>query len=506
MKKNAAHIPGKLFFLFIFLFPVLQVTAQTISVTIKVTNQKKEPLIYATISVINRADSSQIIKKVADSSGKATFQLVKNGQYTISITSVNYQPIEKGILVLGNQNLFSFVAERLPKTMDAAVVTAKKPLMRQEDDKTIIEPESLAAASTNGYEIIEKTPGLFVDQDGNIYISSLTPATVQINGRDMKMSTADIATMLKNLPPNSIARIEIVKTPSAKYDASGSGGIVNVVLKKGVKLGMTGSVTAGMQQGIYGNQFIGFNLNNNDGKKTSYINLSVGNRNNYERINTNRLFAIDSMLSQEAYTKYPARSAYTAFGITWEIGKKWEITYDGSINYNNYKNRSENNNSIRKISTAQILYNSLNKVNNDGYSLSLGSGFESKLKIDTLGSEWTNDTYFTYSKNNSNQDYFTNYLNAPWLTLTGGDGSANNSRNYFTGRSDLKLKLKKKLPSKQEYRQQYIHIITKQIISKKATISAQKILPEPIHSGIMKTSIHFTCRDQKRLERILLSN
>src|SRR5215218_1559615 len=118
--------------------------------------------------------------------------------------------------------------------------------MRQEDDKTIIDPENLASSSINAYEILEKTPGLFVDQDGNIYLNSTTPATVYINGREQKMSTADIATMLKSLPPNSIASIEIMRTPSSKYDASGSGGIVNVILKKGVRIGFTGSVNAGM--------------------------------------------------------------------------------------------------------------------------------------------------------------------------------------------------------------------------------------------------------------------
>jgi hypothetical protein len=203
-------------------------------------------------------------------------------------------------------------------------------------------------------------------------------------------------------------------------------------------------VNAGLQQGTYGNQFIGFNLNNNTGKKTSYINFNYGKRNNYERINTNRLFAVDSVLNQDAYTKYPANSIYTAFGMTWEPGKKWEVTYDGSLNYNNYNNQTENRNSIRKISTSQLLSNSLNQVTNKGYSLSLGSGIETKYKIDTIGSEWTNDTYFTHSKNNSDQAYFTNDLNAPWLVFTSGDGNADNNRDFFTGRSDLILKLKKK--------------------------------------------------------------
>ena len=136
-------------------------------------------------------------------------------------------------------------------------MTSKRPLMRQEDDKTIVDPENLALSSTNAFEILEKTPALFVDQDGNIYLNSTTPAKVYINGREQKMSTADIATMLKSLPPNAIATIEILRTPSARYDASGSGGIVNVVLKKGVRIGLTGSANVGFNQGEYGNRFIG---------------------------------------------------------------------------------------------------------------------------------------------------------------------------------------------------------------------------------------------------------
>jgi iron complex outermembrane receptor protein len=443
MIKNIRLLFPKLFFVFAFFSICYLSSGQEIPVTIKIINTKKEPVTFATIAVMNRTDSTQTIKKVADSTGKAVFQLKKGGQYTVSITSVNYQPIEKGIIISGGQNLFSFTTEPLPKSLQGVVVTSKKPLMHQEDDKTIVDPEILAEASTNAYEIIEKTPGLFVDQDGNIYISSLTPATVQINGRDMKMSAEDMATMLKNLPPNSISKIEIVRTPSAKYDASGSGGIVNVVLKKGVKLGITGSVNAGMQQGIYGNQLIGFNLNKNDGKKTSHINFNVGKRNNYERINTDRLFAVDSMLSQDAFTKYPANSIYGAFGMTWELGKKWEVTYDGDLNYNKFDNLSENKNSILKLSTTQLLSKSLNNVENDGFNLSMGSGIETKYKIDTSGSEWTNDTYYTHSINNSDQDFSTSY-SIPALPGTNGDGSTRSSRDYITARSDLKLKMKKK--------------------------------------------------------------
>src|SRR5687768_9210945 len=118
------------------------------------------------------------------------------------------------------------------------------------------------------------------------------------------MSTADIATILKSLPPNSILSIEIMRTPSAKYDASGSGGIVNVVLKKGVKIGMTGSVHGGFNQGRFGNRQLGFNINNSNGKLSTYLNLQYSLRNNFEEIITDRIFTTDSLLSQNAYTTY----------------------------------------------------------------------------------------------------------------------------------------------------------------------------------------------------------
>jgi iron complex outermembrane receptor protein len=416
--------------------------AQTSSISIRVTGPKKELVPFASITIKNRIDSTQTFTKAGDSTGNAVIELAK-GQYIVLISAVNYQPMEKGIAVTSTQQSFGFTLESSGKTMETVVVTAQRPLIRQEDDKTIVDPEPIASTSTNGYEIIEKTPGLFVDQDGNIYISSMTPATVQINGRDMKMSAADIATMLKNLPPNSISRIEIVRTPSARYEASGSGGVVNVVLKKGVKIGITGSINAGFQQGKYGNQFLGFNLNNNNGKRTSYVNMNAGRRDSYEQIITDRFFAPDSVLSQDALTRYPGNNFYTAFGTTWELSKKWELTYDGTVSYNNYRNNSENENIIRKISTNQEISNSMNRVNNRGYNFSAGTGFETKYKIDSLGSEWTNDFFFTHSENRSDQVFTTNYY-SPVSALTGGDGSADNKRNYFTGRSDVKLKLKDK--------------------------------------------------------------
>lgn len=444
MKKFSARISENRIRALLFTFTTivsLSLFSQEIPVRLKIINSKNEPVPYASFVVIKRSDSTQMQKKAADSSGTVKFSLVKNAQYIVRISSTNYQPVEKGITVTSEHSFFSFVAESLSKTMKEVVVTSKAPLMRQEDDKTIVDPEPIAAASTNAYEILEKTPGVFVDQDGNVYLSSMTPATIYINGREMKMSTADIVTMLKNLPPNTISKIEILRTPSAKYDASGTGGVVNIVLKKGVKLGMTGSITAGLQQGSYGNQFLSFNLNNNNGKKSSFINLNYSRRNSFEQIATNRIFAPDSMLAQVAYTKYPGNSWFGSYGISSEWKKNWDVDFDGHVSYNDFNNNTDNLSAIKTVSNSDTLTNSLNRVNNNGFSLSINNGFEVTKKIDTAGSQWDNDFSYGYNQSNSRQAFSTIYY-SPQLFSTAGDGTGDYIRNLFAIKSDLKLKMK----------------------------------------------------------------
>src|SRR5204863_6620313 len=185
-----------------------------VSVRFKIINVKKEPVPYSTVNVVSIVDTSKQIQKISDSTGSVLFELEEQQVYVVRISSVNYKPFEKTITIKQENETFLFTLQPASNKLSTVVITATKPLTRQEDDKTIVDPEPLAAASTNAYEILEKTPGIFVDQDGNVYISSMTPAAVYINGREMKMSTTDIATMLKNLPPNAVSKIEILRTPS----------------------------------------------------------------------------------------------------------------------------------------------------------------------------------------------------------------------------------------------------------------------------------------------------
>jgi len=432
IKTGSHHV---IFFLF-FLAPTLLAAQQT-SVNINVIDQKSSPVPFASVSVMSAMDTTRQMKEATDSAGVARF-ILSPGQYIIAVSSVNYVTHQRGIAVLpGKMDLT--VSLEPSKELAGVTVRSSRPLMRQEDDKTIIDPHNLVESSTSGYEVIEKTPGLFMDQDGNIYVHSTTPATILVNGRELKMSTADIASMLKSLPPNSIQSIEIVRTPSAKYDASGSGGVVNVILKKGVRLGLTGSVNAGMQQGTYGNQFAGFNINTNSGRFSTYLNFNFTKRNSLEQIKTDRIFAPDTLLAQDAFTKYPSDVYYTGIGLSYEPTKSWQFSYDGRFSYTKFHNKTENESIIRKISTGEILTNNMNNTGHEGHTLVINNGANAKYKIDTLGSEWVTDISHTYASSPSAQVFITSFY-LPSIPAFEGDGDIGSKRNAFSIQSDLIFK------------------------------------------------------------------
>ena len=139
----SAFLPGKSF-------------AQNTAVTIKVINKQTQPVLYATVKVVPVNDSLHYFEKVTDSSGIAIFDLMQANRYKVTVTSVNYSPVQKGITIKNDPASFTFLLENATKTLDAVVIQSTKPLMRQEDDKTIVDPENLAASSTSGYEVLEK--------------------------------------------------------------------------------------------------------------------------------------------------------------------------------------------------------------------------------------------------------------------------------------------------------------------------------------------------------------
>jgi hypothetical protein len=433
----------KIIFTAIFCICVYSVFAQNTKTVFHITDKIYSPLWNATISVISKKDSTNILNKISDTLGNAQLTLV-NGAYKVTVAAVGYKPLEKNITVSQTQNRFNLPLEIDVKAMTGVVVTARKSLMRQEDDKTIVDPENLANSSTNAYEVMEKIPGIYIDQDGNIMLNSTSPSAIWINGREQKMSNADIATLLKSLPPNSIEKIEIVRTPSARYDASGGGGIVNIVLKKNIKLGTTGSISSSISQGRYGNQQLSFNLNNSNGDLSTYLNMNVEKHNSYDESSSQRFFAPDSVVNQHPYSTHPGYGSFVGFGLNNRFNKQWDVSLDTRFSANRSFDDNLNNSSIEKISTSSVLSSNQSRFENNGGSVNFSQGISSKYKIDSLGSEWMNDLSYTFVPNNNNQD-LSNAVLTPLSYISLVNGDLANKSHFLSFQSNLIKKYAKKL-------------------------------------------------------------
>ena len=409
---------------------------------VRLSNRAGENIIGATITLISERDSSVRWIRVTDTIGKARFPF-QSGKYRLTAEAISYRPINK-LVTLSSSEEIKFIMEQDASIMQGVVITGRKPLMRQEDDKTIVDPEPIVLGSTSAYEVMEKIPGLFMDQEGNIFLNSTSPSAIWINGREQRMGVAEIAVILKSLPPNAIDRIELIRTPSARYDASGGGGIVNVILKKNIRIGLTGSLSAGLNQGTYGNQFVGFNLNNSDGKTSSYLNTNINLRNNFDQINTSRQIGIDSLLKQFSRTSLPGKGLYLGGGVNREFTSRFSAGFDTRLSLNSSQGNNENPTEVFQKGSAVPYFSNISTTNTRSKGVNLNQGFSAKLKLDTIGSEWKHDLSYSFDPGNSNQKLVNQFL-IPVIFRTDLKGETNSQSHLLIYQTNLVQKLKGKL-------------------------------------------------------------
>ena len=424
------------------LFASKNVLGQAVQVKFIVTKNNNEVVQNSTAQILKNTDSSVLFSRILKQN--TAFLLAPNNDYFVRITAVGIAPIFKKIQILYADTTLAISATATSKNLDAVVVKSTKPLVRQEDDKTIVDAEPIASTSTNAYEVLEKTPGAILDQDGNVYLNSATPATIQINGREVRLSAQDLTTLLKSLPANSISKIEILRTPSAKYDAASSGGIVNIVLKKGVKLGTNGSIDASYYQGKYATKSTGFNINKNDSKLNTYLSYSITQRENFFSINSERVNdAANILFKQNAITKFKATSHYIGGGLDYKINGKWNLNYDVRFSANAGKNNVNNAIDIFKLNNNTRIGENISQIQNADPTKFIGNTITTKLKIDSAGSEWTNSLEYTYFTLQNEQQYQNLNINPARNTLF-GDGDIANKKNIVVLKTDAVFKLKNK--------------------------------------------------------------
>jgi hypothetical protein len=217
-------------------------------------------------ATVNFQEPGKKISRTVISDQSGSFQAsLPPGHYAVRITHGSFRKAGKHLKVedqpvdMGSIQLVAMV-----KNLAEVKVTATKPLVEQQGDRLVYNvEEDPAAKSESATDLLRKTPYVNVDGDGGIQVNGQTNFRVLLNGRETALFSQNVKEALKGFPGASISRIEVITSPSAKYDAEGVGGIINIITKKKLA-GYNGTVNSNIMS--IGNRSAGFNINLKTGR------------------------------------------------------------------------------------------------------------------------------------------------------------------------------------------------------------------------------------------------
>jgi outer membrane receptor protein involved in Fe transport len=273
------------FLITISLFTAFKVQAQSSGIINGVVkDENNNPLEAVTVSLLNAADSSLIKAAITDTSGTFEIEREAGGLFLLSYTTVGYSRAFSPAFPLENGKGFTLPALQLkPENQKIAdvVVTARKPMIEVKPGKIVFNVEgSINATGSNALELLQKSPGVQVNNDESIRMKGKSGVRVYIDGKMTQLDEKALADYLKSINSSDVEAIEMIANPGAKYDASGNAEIINIRLKKNKKFGANGSVELGVQKGIHVRGNGGASLNYRDSKVNIFSNVSgnIGNR------------------------------------------------------------------------------------------------------------------------------------------------------------------------------------------------------------------------------------
>lgn len=312
-----------------------------------------------TVRLLNASDSSLSKVALTDDAGNYSFQNIPAGQYLLHVQMLGYTDYFSGRLDYANasREIPPIRLHILPKELTAVTVQSQKPFVEQKLDRIVVNVAgSVTSVGNDSWEMMSKLPGVIVDQNSNsISILGKSGTTVYIDGRPTYLSAEQLAARLKSMDASTIESIEIITSPSSKYDAAGNGGIINIITKKNKTRGLNGSAMARYGIGTFARETFGANLNYRTGRFNLYgsYNLSRGKR--WQSTQIDRNFEDGTFTAQYSYQVSHFSSHDFKVGADYYLNDKNIIGASLGGTVNPYDEKGDN--------TARFLQNNIPSFN-----------------------------------------------------------------------------------------------------------------------------------------------
>ncbi|MEJ7829352.1 MAG: outer membrane beta-barrel protein, partial [Segetibacter sp.] len=372
----------------------------------------------ATIGLLRAKDKSLAKSAISNKGGEFEIEKIADGEYVISITAVGYakqtsQPFTinetSSLVQLGTLQL-----KNADKDLGTVKVTATRPLIENKIDKTIVNVDAAVTnAGSTALEVLEKSPGISVDRDGNISLKGKQGVIILMDGKQTYLSGADLANLLRNMPAGQLDQIEIMSQPSAKFDASGNSGVINIKTKRQTLSGFNGSVSTSYTQGIYPRSSNSFSINSRKGKLNLFANYGYSYFKGFNEISIIRKIrdrntkVLTDEINQTSFMTFTGQPHSLKLGADLFATKKTTV---GVVLNGFYNHRKGNGNSLATIYDGKrevSYYNQALSSNDDpwkNYSVNLNF----RHVFDSTGKEITADIdhvgYITKSRQNTDND------------------------------------------------------------------------------------------------------
>lgn len=425
-------------FLILLLFPII-FYAHTI--TGKVID-KTDIVPFANVIITN--NNNQVITGTTTDENGLFLVNVDSGTYKLTISFLGYTSILKTISIVKDINLGIIILQENAQSLNEIVIKAEQRSIERKIDRLVFNVEkSIASTGGNGLDVLKITPGVQI-QNGSLEILGKGATQVMINDRISPLKGDELASFLSGISASDIKKIEVITNPPAKYEASGNGGLINIILKKGIQNSWKNSTTISYNQNRYNFTTISNNLfyNKNNISFSANINATKGSVENLEGLlidfpTNNWDIDIDSELGKDQLSgrfliDY-AISTKTTIGLQY-LGSSTKPTIIGTTTSSIFDN--DNNSEKRLVNKGD------NIVDNKNHSLN----FHAITQLDSLGKGISFDAdYFTFNSENS-RDFFTEEFDNSDNSKGINDAAlniANQKIENFSSKIDVDFPLKK---------------------------------------------------------------
>ncbi|WP_299986739.1 outer membrane beta-barrel family protein [uncultured Pontibacter sp.] len=307
-----------------------------------VLDEKGEGLGFVNVAVLSSSTDAVVTGAIAEMDGSFRIKTPAKGSYKLKLSGLGYLPLTTEVFEVTGPD-FSRDFGKLQvkpdvKTLKEVTIQTMRPTITNDAEKMVVSVEGTALAQgSTAYEVLEKSPGVWVDQDGNITLNGKPGVQVMINGKQSYLSGKQLQNLLQGMSAENLKDVEIITNPSSRYDAEGASGIININLKKNESFGMNGNVYAGYQYNRLHSYNTGFDLSHKAGKWNTTAGLDFARRMNYRDMEMERIFndpAGSSFFDQEGYEERERIAPTLRLGTDYDINDRHSVGFMSNLFYN----------------------------------------------------------------------------------------------------------------------------------------------------------------------------